>query len=148
MDDRLQTLVNQYKKKCNAVMKKNKFKKVVDSVVGNPSKWPKSRLDMFVSDITLQEDIAGKVASEPKKYGMKNKESYAVLAIMREEIMRKVRPKMTKVSSKKNMSKKGSLRNKKKRRSSNKNKSSKKSKPSKKSKSSKKTRRRTRRRRY
>lgn len=148
MDARLQTLVNEYKKKSNAAMKKG-FKKAVDSVVGNPTEWPKPSLDMIVPDITLQEDIAGKVAAEPKKYGLKNKEEYAVLAAMRGEIIRRVRPNLTKTtrkSSEKKMSKRGSLR--KKRKATKKNKPSKRSKASNKSKSSKKTRRRTRRRRY
>lgn len=144
-------LIPAYKKRVAKAMKNKKFEMAVNSVAGKPSEWPKPRLDNIIWQISLEEDIAGKVAATPEKYGLKKKESYAVLAAMRGEIMRRVSPKPISVSKSASKSvsksdkKTGPLR---KKRKGKKSKSSKKSKASKKSKSSKKTRRLTRRRRY
>ena len=91
--------------------------KAVDSVLGNPSEWPVPSLDMLVSDITLQEDIAGKVAATPEEYDITERDIYRKLAAMRGKIVNKVSSQLTSSSQSDKKTDGGSLRRKKKRKS-------------------------------
>ena len=96
-------LIPAYKEKVAKAMKNKKFEMAVNSVAGNPSEWPKPRLDNIIWQISLKEDIAGKVAATPKNYGLKNRMLYAEISAMRGEIVRRVSPQPT--SSSKSASK-------------------------------------------
>ena len=83
-------LIPAYKKRVAKARQNPKFEMAVNSVAGNPSEWQKPRLDKIIWQISLEENIAGKVAATPKNYSLTNLQSYAVINRLRGESVSRV----------------------------------------------------------